>query len=270
MESLKGLLEFIFGVSFLIAGILAIANPFMTARKAKRYADGLKTNLKTQEELMNVIRGMNCILIKQAYFNESGNVEIQGKSGKHRLLLENGRIIIQKDDTDSKTNYKKMVEENAILDFIAKEEDHNLPINPVKLYKKAMRPKKIYNLAVIGVFVSVVLIVLVTVFPFGNEYVSMVKSGSPNGYPNITYEQAFGDYFSEPKWKYFRAEDGRDVVQFDGTCMYDGNTADICFQFVLDVDKGTFTTEYMGINGEAQSVLAISSVVDKVFEDYAN
>lgn len=270
MESLKSLLEFIFGVSFLTAGILAIANPFMTARKSRRYAQGLKTNLQTPEELMNVIRTMNCNLVKQAYFNESGNVEIQGKCGKHRLVLDNGCIIMEQDETGTKTNYKKVVEENAIFDFIAKEEDHSLPLNPVKEYKKAMRPKKIYNMAVVGVFASLALIVLVTVFPSENPNVSMVKSGSPNGYPNITYEQAFHDYFSDPKWKYFRAEDGRNVVQFDGKCMYDGDTADICFQFVLDTDKGTFTTEYMGINGEAQSVLVTSAVLDKVFEEYEN
>lgn len=36
MESVKDLLVFIFGVSFLTAGTLAIANPFLTAKKVKK------------------------------------------------------------------------------------------------------------------------------------------------------------------------------------------------------------------------------------------
>lgn len=268
MESVKGLLEFIFGVSFFVAGVLAIANPFLTAKKAKRYADGLKTNVQSLEALMQIIRTMNCRLVKQAYFDEHGMIEIQGKEGRHRLNLENDRIVVLRDEEDKKTNYKNIVEENAILDFIAKEENHDLPMNPVREYKKSMRPKKAYRLAMIGVFASLFLIVVLTVFPSGNEYISMVKSGSPNKYPDVTYQEAFGDYFSSPKWKYFRAEDGRNIVEFDGTCMYGESTATICFQFAVDVDQGTFTTEYMGIDGEAQNVLAIGAVMDEVFGEY--
>ena len=52
MESVKNFLVFIFGVSFLTAGTLAIANPFLTAKKVKKYAGGLQTKLNDLEELL--------------------------------------------------------------------------------------------------------------------------------------------------------------------------------------------------------------------------
>lgn len=271
MESVKDLLVFIFGVSFLTAGTLAIANPFLTAKKVKKYAGGLQTKLNNLEELLQMIRNMNCSLVKQVYFNEQGIIEIQGKAGKHKLYLENDRIFVLRDESaKAKMNYRIIVEENAILDFVAKEENHDLPINPFSQYKKAMRLKKLYWTAMIGVFSSIFLIVVVTLMPSGNDYIQMVKNGSPKGYPDITYQEAFGEYFSNISWKYFQADDGRNIVEFHGNCLYNDDTVDICFQFAVDKDQGTFSTEYMGIDGEAQNMLTMSAVVDEVFEEYEN
>ena len=59
-------------------------------------------------------------------------------------------------------------------------------------------------------------------------------------------------------------------MEFHGNCFYNDDTVDVCFQFAVDKDQGTFSTEYMGIDGEAQNMLTMSAVVDEVFEEYEN
>lgn len=83
-----------------------------------------------------------------------------------------------------------------------------------------------------------------------NEYIKIVKNGVNDNYPDITYGEAFDDFFSSPTWKYFKgskkksddeedkSEDGEkeyDVVEFTGYCTYDDEDVKALIQF--DVDK---------------------------------
>ena len=119
---------------------------------------------------MQIIRNMNCFLVKQVYYNEQGNVEVQGKYGKHRLNLEDGIIHVIRSKEDSRRNYNYVVEENAILDYIAKEENHTLPMNPFTKYKKAMRLTKLHTASLIGTFGGIFLLVVLYLIPSGKLF----------------------------------------------------------------------------------------------------
>ena len=265
METLRSMAMWILGLSIVYCCGWEIFHGIFVNKKCKEYADGLRTNFTTSEELMQTVRNMNCFLVKQVYYNENEQVEIQGKYGKHRLKLENNVIYAIRDKLDWKKKYKFVVEENAILDYIAKEENHALPINPYTKYKKAMRPVKLYTASCTGVLVGIVLMILLCSIPSENEYVAMVKNSYPKNYPDITYGEAFDSYFSEPKWEYFKTSDGKEVVQFDGKCMYDNKEASLCFQFVIAEDHKTFSAEYLGINGEAQNRLTMGAALNAIF-----
>ncbi len=268
MEALRNVVVFVFVVSFFYAGGWEIFRGFFVGRIFKEYAGGLKTNFAAPEELMQVIRNMNCFLVKQVYYNEQGNVEVQGKYGKHRLNLENGVIQVIRSKEDSRRNYNYIVEENTILDYIAKEENPALPVNPFTKYKKAIRPAKLHTASVIGVFGAIFLSLVLYMVPSGNEYVEMVKGGSPTGYPEITYEEAFDDFFSGSDWQYFKSSDDKKVVEFNGKCMYGSDEAKLCIQFVIAEDNETFTTEYLDIDGEAQDMLTTGIIMDSIFSSY--
>lgn len=268
METLKNLIVLIFVVSFFYAGGWEIFRGAFVRKRYKEYADGLRTNFTTAEELMQVIRSMNCFLVKQVYYNEDGNVEVQGKYGKHRLNLENGVINVVRSKEDSGRNYKYIVEENTILDYIAKEENHALALNPYEKYKKAIRPAKLHKASLVGTFAGLFLLVAINVMPSGSDYVDMVKYGSPTGYPEITYGEAFGDFFSNTDWKYFKSSEDKNIVEFTGKCMYGGETAEFCFQFEVDDDDDKFSVEYFGIDGESQNILTTGAVLDSVFSSY--
>ena len=47
-----------------------------------------------------------------------------------------------------------------------------------------------------------------------DEHVISVKNGHPEAYSEITFGEAFESFFGSPAWKYFKGEDGEDVVEF--------------------------------------------------------
>lgn len=100
----------------------------------------------------------------------------------------------------------------------------------------------------------------------GNRYISMVKGGHPDGYPEKTYESAFNDFFAKPKWKYFKAESGADIVQFDGECTYNEKPAHLAMQFDVNASARTFYVYAVELDGEPQNKLVIAMLLAKIFE----
>ena len=101
-----------------------------------------------------------------------------------------------------------------------------------------------------------------------NEYVLAVKGGHPNSYPNITYEDAFGDFFASPSWSYFKGTKGEDVVEFTGRCMFYNKEVDAQLQFIVNLKRGTFETGAFTVNGVPQVKLMTNGLIDKVFSEY--
>jgi hypothetical protein len=99
-----------------------------------------------------------------------------------------------------------------------------------------------------------------------NQYIEFVKNGTPTSYPDTTYGQAFSDFFSNEHWEYFRSDDGKDVVEFTGNCMYRNAEVEARIQFVLNVEEGTFEFEYLDFNGVPQIQLIKYALITKVFE----
>lgn len=271
-------MEILAGVWFLSALIYVgtvVARPILVKRRMKRYEDGLETRFQTLDGVMECIKKTNCPAIKQVHYNEKGIIEVIGKKAKHIVTLENGKIYASYNAFSEKKTYKAAVEHNAILDYIAKEENHNLPINPYSIYKRGRRFSRLHG---VTCFLTVVLFVMIGIGTLtetdsmeeSSPYVSMVKYGSPEVYPDITYEDAFNAFFGNPKWKYFKSDENQDVVEFHGKCIYQDAEVDATIQFVVDEESETFTMEYLGLNKISQNKLVMSSLIEKVFTEYEN
>ena len=96
-------------------------------------------------------------------------------------------------------------------------------------------------------------------------YIGTVKLGSPIAYPNQTYGEAFENFFSSPKWKYFQSDDGEDIVEFTGKCNYLGLPTDVKIQFQLYPDKDRFEWIYLGIDGADQNQFMIDVLAETIF-----
>lgn len=101
-----------------------------------------------------------------------------------------------------------------------------------------------------------------------DEHVIGVKKGHPDLYPEITYGDAFDAFFGTPTWKYFEAENGKDVVEFTGYCTYHDAEVKARLQFILEED-GTISYGAMSFNDVPQSQLITAVMLEAAFEQYA-
>ncbi len=101
---------------------------------------------------------------------------------------------------------------------------------------------------------------------YSQQYINFVRNGSPTAYPDTTYGKAFDNYFANGRWDYFRTDDGKDVVEFTGDCMYRDAQVTATIQFLLDVDNGTFDFEYLAFNDVPQIALIKYALITSVFE----
>ncbi len=106
-----------------------------------------------------------------------------------------------------------------------------------------------------------------------DEHVSLVRYGTPIGYPDITYGDAFETFFDSPTWKYFRVkkegtEPGREIVEFTGTCFYQDMKVKARLQFTLGEDGNTFQATYLSFNKVPQSLLVMYALIGKAFSEY--
>ena len=102
-----------------------------------------------------------------------------------------------------------------------------------------------------------------------NENVLGVKSGYPDVLPEITFGDAFGEFFSSPTWNYFKADTGEEVVEFTGYCLRNNEEVKVRLQFILNNENGTFQTGAVSINDLVQSQEESNEIVYSAFKNYA-
>ncbi len=118
-----------------------------------------------------------------------------------------------------------------------------------------------------GIEIVLMIILLTIASSFGT--IASVKGASPEGYPGITYEEAFEDYFSNPTWKKLgKNEDGNVVVKFTGNCLYMDQTALAEIKFTIYKDQGLFVVSSVEINDQDMGIFGNALVMD-VFEEYS-
>ena len=98
-----------------------------------------------------------------------------------------------------------------------------------------------------------------------NKYVQMVKSGYRENNPALTYDKAFSVFFETPRWKYFKGNEGKNIVEFTGDCTYQDVAVKERKQFVVDEKQGTFEATYLAFNEVPQNKLILASLIEKVF-----
>ena len=116
------------------------------------------------------------------------------------------------------------------------------------------------------------IVALVICFSISNNVgaVLSVKEGSPDQFPNITYEEAFEEYFAQPTWENCgKDEDGNEVVKFTGICTYLESDAIAEVKFKIYEEQGHFVVSSIKINGEDMDLLGNALIMD-VFEEYQN
>ena len=122
--------------------------------------------------------------------------------------------------------------------------------------------------AVMILFIILVMIALYASKQEEQEKILFVKNGSPTAYPTQTYGDVFDNYCEKPKWRYFEASNGEDIVEFTGSCFFRDKDVDVRLQFILNIEDGTFDTGYLSFNDVTQDELTKAIWLSDVFENY--
>ena len=110
-----------------------------------------------------------------------------------------------------------------------------------------------------------------------------VKNMTNKSYPGKTVGEAFEEFFSSPKWKYYKGtkegpdedgdgkadetEDDIDVVEFTGYCTYSDVKVKALIQFSRDETTDTYSATYLSFNEVPQNMLTLNALIAKVFSD---
>lgn len=246
--------------------VLTIVFPILQMRKAvhaEEYLKYIQVNDKTA--LMRALGQMKCFIIKRVYMDEHGEVCVAGKKRKHTFIIQHGTLVM----SSQKNDYKAVLERETIAVCLLKFLVPEAPVNAYANEKGNQWISRIKMLpAVTAIVCGVLFVIIVIVFGSKNKYIGMVKNGSPELYPNITYGEAFEAFFDNCEWKYFTSEDGKNVVEFHGSCMYAGDRVTMLVQFVVNETDGSFEVWTAAIDGEEQSMLVYSVLLMSIFESY--
>lgn len=116
---------------------------------------------------------------------------------------------------------------------------------------------------------AVEIIILIVCINSANSLgvVNLVKKSTHDGYPDITYEEAFENFFDNPEWKRAgKDEEGNKLVKFTGECTYSDEAASVVITFTLYDD--TFTVSSLKMNGQELGLFLTELMIEKVFEEY--
>ena len=95
--------------------------------------------------------------------------------------------------------------------------------------------------------------------------VRSVSNAHPYAYPGITYEEAFGKFYSNPKWEDASTSSTK-IVRFTGDCTYNGKKATVVMNFWVG-DK-EFRLHDGTINGTSAGILELNELHNRPFEEF--
>lgn len=116
------------------------------------------------------------------------------------------------------------------------------------------------------------IVAIIICFNIGNHAALLlsVKWSSPSLYPDITYEEAFEDYFANPTWETCGKDAaGNEVVKFSGICTYLGSNAIAEVTFTVYKKQDSFVVSSTTINGVNMDDIGNIMVLN-AFEEYQN
>lgn len=99
--------------------------------------------------------------------------------------------------------------------------------------------------------------------------IELVKGGAPLLIPDITYQDAYENFFDNPQWRGFTADTGEKVVEFTGDCLYYEEDAQVYIQFVIEEDD-SFSMYYAHMNVGGETItLDEQTFIELVYTPFA-
>lgn len=231
--------------------------------------------------------------IKEFYFDENGDICIDGKYDTYNVEIIDGRAYINDPmleengafEGGNKTvsslakigywkirlkrkNQKRVEEIECIRAYVAKAFNHNAPVNANQKYKSMKTARKYSNIiSIVCTVLAVVLIIIAVSGGASDSKVNGVKDAYLKSYSDeITIGEAFNEFFSDPTWESY-SEDGIDYVKFAGDCTFYDEDALMVVVFEY-MENDWFKVKDIKLNGTSLNDFEEVAVLEKIFESY--
>lgn len=274
--------EFIQTISVLILAACAIVYTMGFALTDFRFAQkdtNIRTYLKVlrvydKQELFQKLNSLNLKEVKKVFYDEKGNIGIQGRLSMYSFMLQESPMVYL---DFRKEHYRVAAEAETIVAELLKKIDPDIPLNAYDIQKRnnLLIKQRMYLLifSIISGLLFAIPVFKPELLAGKDAYIEMVQDCCPEIYPDVSYGEAFDNYFSSPEWEYFETEDGEQVVEFNGQCLFLDENADVKVQFLLtdlENEDHEYKIEicYLGINDISQVELVQLGFFADIFENY--
>lgn len=102
-------------------------------------------------------------------------------------------------------------------------------------------------------------------FPTSADIIHKVRDSSLYKYPLYTIGESFDEYFLHPKWRYYRAPDGLELVEFHGYTREEKQDK-IVIQFLVDYHLNEIEPYTMAVNGQLQEEEQFDALMEEIFQ----
>lgn len=147
--------------------------------------------MQDRQDLIQDLRQMNCSAVKDVYVDADSNVCVQGEKYRYTFKKEDDLLVISPNKKKYNAYLEQMIITGSLLKFLAPD----APVNTYEHYRSNVKLPKIKRLATtMAVVCGVAWLALASnpsALEGGQQYVNMVKNGSPMLYPDSTYGDAF-------------------------------------------------------------------------------
>ena len=101
-----------------------------------------------------------------------------------------------------------------------------------------------------------------------NACIEAVKNSTTTEYPDVTFGEAFNNYFVNPKWELKENDEDKYIVTFTGDCTYNNSPISVRTDFTVYKSSDEVELSYLSYNDVAQTELSQMELTYTVFEDY--
>ncbi len=242
---------------------------YVTFKYKKETGVPIPDNL-TREMLMGKIKSeLDYPTLKESYYDENGQIILKCKYGAHALTIVDKLLYVGR--TNAKITSKKSyyIEETECLKaYIWKLFNPDAPVNPSIMYKKLKNHKRNSFLITL-----VILIVFMCSFAMAADEAGVTDGFDSNNISTsyltqyseeITIGDAFNNFFSDPEWVGYE-QGAQKLVDFKGTCTYDGEPATMIITFIHNEDS--FFVDKIKINGQEMLPITYDGILSAIYEN---
>ena len=248
-----------------------IIHPLYIKQKYKKDVVGIPLErVYTNAELMQLLKeSLQYPDLKELYQDETGAVVLDCVYGKHRIIIENGALFVERKIFGIDNAQACYVEEaECIKKYIQRIFDPNQTKDAEHFYHKMKRfQKKRFRLGIL----ILIIFVLFGVMTFSDKfsYEKLIQESYLTEYSeDITIGRAFSNFFGEEEWKAYEIGT-KQYVDFTGTCEFDGQDAYMTITFLVFGDAmegGQFYVDSVKINNMDVPDILIDGLFQKIYQ----